>query len=60
LFLQFVAIPSPRGLDHSDDSLTARVNMNVLNRDLLLAFAAMAIESIEQHGVGARQLVGLI
>ena len=54
LFLQFVATPSPRCVDRSDDSLTASMNVNVLNCDLLLAFAAMAIESIEQHSIGPR------
>jgi hypothetical protein len=34
--------------------------MDMLDRDLLLALAAMAIERIEQHGRGARQLVGLV
>src|SRR5260370_6519416 len=32
---------------------------NLLHRDLLLALAAVAIERVEQHGIGARKLVGL-
>jgi hypothetical protein len=34
--------------------------MDVLHCDLLLALAAVPIERIEQHRVGARKLVGLI
>jgi hypothetical protein len=30
------------------------------HRDLLLAFAAMAIERIEQHCEGAREFTGLV
>jgi hypothetical protein len=32
----------------------------VLDRDLLLAFAAMAIERIEQHCESAREFTGLV
>jgi hypothetical protein len=53
LFLLFFLTPSPRGLDHADHRLPAFVYMYVLNRDLLLALTAMAIERFEQHGVGA-------
>ena len=33
--------------------------MDVLHRDLLLDFAAMPIERIEEHGIGAGELVRL-
>ena len=36
------------------------MHVHVFYGDFLLAFAAMAIERFEQHGVGAGQLVGLI
>ena len=39
--------PLPRGLDHANDSLTARMHVDVLDRDLLLALAAMSVERIE-------------
>jgi hypothetical protein len=35
------------------------MNVNVLDRDLLRALAAMAIERVEQHGKGAGDLAGL-
>ena len=34
----------PPALDVADDGLTALVDVDVLHRDLLLAFAAVAIE----------------
>ena len=46
-------------MDDTDDSLTAGIDVDVLDRDLLLALAAVAVERIEQEGVGARELVGL-
>jgi hypothetical protein len=42
-----------------DHGLAARMNVDVLNRYLLLAFAAMAVEGFEQRRIGARQFVGL-
>jgi len=39
--------------------LAASVHVNVFHRDLLLALNAMAIERIEQHRRGARELAGL-
>jgi hypothetical protein len=35
------------------------MDMDVLHRDLLLALAAMTIESVKQQGVGPEELVGL-
>jgi len=45
--------------DADQHRLAARMNVDVLNRYLLLAFAAMAVEGFEQRRIGARQLVGL-
>jgi hypothetical protein len=42
LILRFLAVPSPRCRDHADDGLTACMDMNMLDGDLLLALAAMA------------------
>jgi hypothetical protein len=50
LFLSFVRHPSPRGGNGADDGLAAGVDSDVLNRDLLLPLAAVAIESLEQDG----------
>ena len=52
-------IPAPGALDHPDHRLTALVDVDVLHRDLLLAFAAVAIERIEQSRIGAGEFVGL-
>jgi hypothetical protein len=38
----------PRVLDDAHDSLPARMNVNVLHRDLLLALTAVAIERLEK------------
>ena len=51
--------PPPGGLDHADDRLPARMDVDVLDRDLLLALAAVAVERFEQRGIGAGELVGL-
>ena len=47
----------PPAVDVADDGLTALVDVDVLHRDLLLAFAAVATERIEQSRIGARELV---
>ncbi|MGZ3320196.1 MAG: hypothetical protein ACXU9C_04355 [Xanthobacteraceae bacterium] len=41
------------------NGLPAFVDMNVFNGDFLLAFAAVTVEGVKQHGVGAGQLVRL-
>jgi hypothetical protein len=41
------------------DTPAARMGVDVLHRDLLLAFAAVTIERFEQRGVGAGELVRL-
>jgi hypothetical protein len=56
LTLRFRLNPSPRGLNHTDHGLPAGMNVDVLDRDLLLALAAVTIECIEQHGVRTRKL----
>ena len=50
---------TPPPLDVADDGLSAFMDMNVFDRDPLLAFAAMAVEGFEQRRIGARQFVGL-
>ena len=60
LILRFRLNPSPRGLNHTDHGLPAGVNVHVLDRDLLLAFAAVAIKRVEQHREGARELASLV
>jgi hypothetical protein len=53
----FVTIPPPSGLAlRANDCLPAGVgvDVHVLDRDLLQAFAAMAIEHVEQNCEGAR------
>lgn len=46
LLLRFRAMPSSCGLDHANDSLTTGVNVNMLDRDLLLTFSSVMIESV--------------
>jgi hypothetical protein len=46
LILEFPWSPSPRGPDHADDSLTARVHVDVLDRHLLLTLAAVPVQSV--------------
>ena len=56
LFLKNVSIPTPRFVcrrrDHTDHSLPSRVDMDMLNGDLLLSFAAMPVEGFEQNRMG--------
>jgi hypothetical protein len=40
-------IPTPQGLDRADHRLPAHVDMNVLDSDLLVALAAMAVKRFE-------------
>jgi hypothetical protein len=35
------------------------MDVDVLHRDFLLAFATVVVKRVEQHRVGARELVGL-
>jgi hypothetical protein len=52
--------PPPGALDIADDGVTALVDVDVLHRDLLLAFATVPIKSIEQCRVGAGESVCLV
>lgn len=60
LILRFRLNPSPRCLDYADHGLPAGMNVHVLDRDPLLALAAMAIERIEQHCESSGELTGLV
>ena len=60
LFLSFRREPSPPALDVANDGMTAFVNVNVLDRDFLRAFAAMAIEGFQQRRVCPRELARLV
>ena len=53
LILWFRYEPSPRALDVADDGLAAFMNVDVFNRDFLLALAAVAVQRFEKCGVGA-------
>jgi hypothetical protein len=58
LILRFGPHPTP--LHVADDGLSAFVDVDVFDRDLLLPFAAMAVQCLQQCGVRPRKLVGLI
>jgi hypothetical protein len=45
--------PSPRGLNYTNDGLPTGMNMHVLDRDLLLALAAVPI-SVSSNRAKAR------
>jgi hypothetical protein len=49
----------PPALDIADDGLAALVNVNMLDRDLLLTLAAVPVERIEQDRIAAREFVCL-
>ena len=56
LFLEFAGIPTPRLTgcgDYADDRLAARMDVDVLDRDFLLAFAAVAVQSFYQEDVSS-------
>jgi hypothetical protein len=58
LFLRFVAIPTPRCFDSSDHRLPACMDVDMLDRYLLLALAAMLVEGVEQcHPVSRQRLL---
>lgn len=52
--------PSFFPLDVANHSLSSRVNMDMLDCHLLLALATMLVQCIEQCGIRAGQLIGLI
>jgi len=49
-----------RTLDYAHNSLAARIDLDVLYSDLLLALAAMPVQGIQQQGVGSRKPIGLV
>ncbi len=57
LFLRIVVIPTPRLTgrrgDHADHGLPTSMDVDVFDRDLLLALAAMTVEGFEQRRIGA-------
>jgi hypothetical protein len=50
LILRFRLNPSPRCFNYAYHGLPAGMNVHVFYRDLLLAFAAVTIQRVEQHG----------
>jgi hypothetical protein len=59
LILIFLVAPSPTLGDGADDRPAARVDVDVLDPDQLLAPAAMPVESIGERRERAHQLVGV-
>lgn len=57
---RFCSHPHPRAGHVADDRLPASMHVDVLYGHLLLPFATMAIESVQQRGVSSRKLVGLV
>ncbi|WP_305798587.1 hypothetical protein [Tropicimonas sp. IMCC6043] len=60
LFLDLAVIPSPRSLHCADHGLAAGVDVDMLDRDLLLALAAMLVQRVQQSRPGAGELVRLV
>ena len=58
LFLDLSCIPTPGG-NRAHDRLPAEMHMDMLDRHLLLAFAAVSIKRIEQQAERPRKLVRL-
>ncbi len=58
LFLIFSRCPSPR-CDVADDGLAALMDVDMLDCDALLPFAAMVVQSFHQHRIRADELIGL-
>jgi hypothetical protein len=56
--LCFFGAPTPRR-DGTDDRLPTSVDVDMFNRNLLLALAAVAIKRVEQNRVSAGELVRL-
>lgn len=52
LFSIFSPTPTRSGFNKADDGLPAGVDVNMFNRNLLLAFAPMPVQRIEQLGEG--------
>ncbi len=56
LFNTFSPAPSPT-FDVSDNGLPSLMNMDVFDRDLLLAFSPVTLQRFHLSGVGPRQFV---
>ena len=48
LLLIFARHPSPRVLDRADDRLPARMHVDVLDRDLLLALTSVTVQAFQK------------
>ena len=59
LFLRICLMPSPRMLHVANNRLPTCIDVDMLDRDLLLAFAAMAVERFKKGCVSSRKLAGL-
>ena len=57
--LTFLVAPTPLG-HGADDRLAAGLHGHVLDPDHLLALAAMAVQGLDQGGVGAGELVAVL
>jgi hypothetical protein len=55
LFLRFFSAPPPGG-DGTDDRLPAGMDVDMLDRDLLLPFATIPLERFDLHREGPQQL----
>jgi hypothetical protein len=53
LILRFLAIPTPRRLNDPDHRLSTGMDVDVLNRHLLLPLAAVAVKRLKKRCVGA-------
>jgi hypothetical protein len=60
LILKFRGSPFPLGPDQANDGLAAGMHVDVFHCYLLLALTAMPVQSVQQHRVCARKLVGLV
>jgi hypothetical protein len=52
LILLFCVAPTPRRFDNANHGLPARMDVDVFDRGLLLALAAVSVEAFEQRCVG--------
>ena len=59
-FLTLLLAPSPTLGHGADDGLAAGLHGHMLDPDHLLAFAAVAVESVGQRREGAHQLVAVL
>ena len=52
--------PAPWVLNVADDCLTALIDMDVLDSNLLLSFSAVSVERFEECGEGSGELTRLV